>query len=78
MAADRAPDPSSSSATGRRSRRAIWRPFADALSTDHTVYVWDMPGYGASSKAAEHAVDLGVQGELLADLIAEGGLVRPQ
>jgi pimeloyl-ACP methyl ester carboxylesterase len=57
---------------------AIWRPFADALSTDHTVYVWDMPGYGASSKAAEHAVDLGVQGELLADLIAEWGLDRPR
>ena len=56
---------------------AIWRPFAEALSTDHTVYVWDMPGYGASSKAAEHAVDLGVQGELLADLIAEWGLDRP-
>ena len=56
---------------------AIWRPFADALSSDHTVYVWDMPGYGASSKAAEHAVDLGVQGELLADLVAEWGLDRP-
>ena len=56
---------------------AIWRPFADALSSDHTVYVWDMPGYGASSKAAEHAVDLGVQGELLADLIAEWRLDQP-
>jgi pimeloyl-ACP methyl ester carboxylesterase len=56
---------------------AIWRPFADVLGTDHTVYSWDMPGYGASSKAAEHAVDLGVQGELLADLIAEWGLDRP-
>jgi pimeloyl-ACP methyl ester carboxylesterase len=56
---------------------AIWRPFADALSSDHTVYVWDMPGFGASSKAAEHAVDLAVQGELLAELIAEWGLDRP-
>ena len=56
---------------------AIWRPFAEALSSDHTVYTWDMPGYGASSKAAEHDVDLGVQGELLADLIAEWGLDRP-
>jgi pimeloyl-ACP methyl ester carboxylesterase len=55
----------------------IWRPFAEELSTDHTVYGWDMPGYGASSKAAEHAVDFGVQGELLADLIAEWGLDRP-
>jgi pimeloyl-ACP methyl ester carboxylesterase len=56
---------------------AIWRPFADVLRTGHTVYTWDMPGYGASSKAAEHAVDPGVQGELLADLIAEWGLDRP-
>ena len=55
----------------------IWQPFAEALSADHTVYLWDMPGYGASSKDAEHAVDFGVQGELLADLIAEWGLERP-
>ena len=55
----------------------IWLPFAEALSADHTVYVWDMPGYGVSSKAAEHRVDFGVHGELLADLIAEWGLQRP-
>ena len=55
----------------------IWLPFAEALSADHTVYVWDMPGYGACSKRAEHRVDFGVQGELLADLIAEWGLERP-
>jgi pimeloyl-ACP methyl ester carboxylesterase len=55
----------------------IWRPFAEGLSADHAVYVWDMPGYGLSSKAAEHCVDLGVQGELLADLIAEWGLEPP-
>jgi len=56
----------------------IWRPFAEGLSVDHTVYGWDMPGYGASSKAAEHAVDFGVHGELLADLIAEWELDEPQ
>jgi pimeloyl-ACP methyl ester carboxylesterase len=55
----------------------IWRPFAEALSADHAVYLWDMPGYGASSKDAEHRVDLGVQGELLCDLIAEWDLDRP-
>jgi pimeloyl-ACP methyl ester carboxylesterase len=56
---------------------AIWRPFAAALSADHAVYLWDMPGYGASSKDADHAVDFGVQGELLAALLAEWGLDRP-
>jgi pimeloyl-ACP methyl ester carboxylesterase len=55
----------------------IWRPFAEGLSADHTVYGWDLPGYGASSKAAEHAVDFGVYGEALADLIAAWELDRP-
>ena len=36
-----------------------------------------MPGYGRSSKSPEHAVDLGVQGELFADLLVEWGLHRP-
>jgi pimeloyl-ACP methyl ester carboxylesterase len=55
----------------------IWRPFAATLAADHTVYLWDMPGYGASSKDPEHPVDLGVQGELFRDLLAEWGLDRP-
>jgi pimeloyl-ACP methyl ester carboxylesterase len=56
---------------------ALWRPIADALSSRFSVYVWDMPGYGASSMEAEHAVELGVQGELFAHLLAEWGLQRP-
>jgi len=34
------------------------------------VHLWDMPGYGASSKDPAHDVDLGTQGELFADLLA--------
>ena len=56
---------------------ALWRPIAEALSARFTVYLWDMPGYGASSKRAEDAVDLGVQGELFAHLLQEWGLERP-
>lgn len=56
---------------------ALWRPIADALSRRFTVYLWDMPGYGASSKDPGHAVDLGVQGELFAHLLAEWELERP-
>ncbi|GAA4430028.1 alpha/beta hydrolase [Georgenia halophila] len=56
---------------------ALWAPFAEALSRDHTVYLWDMPGYGASSMDPEHPVDLGLQGELLADLLGIWGLERP-
>jgi pimeloyl-ACP methyl ester carboxylesterase len=55
----------------------VWAPFAEALADDHTVYLWDMPGYGKSSKAAEHPVDFGVQGELFADLLGAWGLERP-
>lgn len=56
---------------------ALWRPFAEALAVRFTVYVWDMPGYGASSKDPEHAVDLGTQGELFAHLLEHWGLDRP-
>ena len=27
----------------------LWRSIAHALSRTHTVYLWDMPGYGQSS-----------------------------
>lgn len=56
---------------------ALWRPIADALSSRFTVYLWDMPGYGSSSKEEGHPVDLGVQGELFAHLCDEWGLTRP-
>jgi len=56
---------------------ALWRPFAEALAERFTVHLWDMPGYGASSKLPGHTVDLGTQGELFAFLLAEWGLDRP-
>jgi pimeloyl-ACP methyl ester carboxylesterase len=55
----------------------VWEPFADALSGEFSVYVWDMPGYGRSSMLQQHAVDLGTQGELLRDLLEHWGLERP-
>jgi pimeloyl-ACP methyl ester carboxylesterase len=55
----------------------LWRPFADALSGDFTVYLWDMPGYGRSSKQAGHAVDFGVQAEVFRALLGHWGLDRP-
>jgi pimeloyl-ACP methyl ester carboxylesterase len=56
---------------------ALWLPVAERLVRTHTVYLWDMPGYGRSSKDPAHPVDLGVQGELFADLLTEWGLERP-
>jgi pimeloyl-ACP methyl ester carboxylesterase len=55
----------------------LWAPFADALSEQFTTYTWDMPGYGRSSKDAEHSVALDVQGELLRDLLEHWGLRNP-
>lgn len=56
---------------------ALWAPIAKALAREHSVYLWDMPGYGASSKHAGHDVDLGVQGEAFAALIDYWGLDSP-
>jgi pimeloyl-ACP methyl ester carboxylesterase len=55
----------------------LWAPFARALSREFRVYLWDMPGYGQSSKRPEHPVDLGVQGEVLAALLAHWELAAP-
>ena len=55
----------------------LWMPFATALSERFTVYLWDMPGYGQSSKSADHRVSLDLQGELLGDLISYWGITRP-
>jgi pimeloyl-ACP methyl ester carboxylesterase len=55
----------------------VWEPFADALSAEFCVYLWDMPGYGRSSKLEQHAVDLGTQGALLRDLLEHWGLDAP-
>jgi len=55
----------------------LWAPFADALSSQFTTYLWDMPGYGQSSKDPEHSVALDVQGRLLHDLLEHWGLRSP-
>jgi pimeloyl-ACP methyl ester carboxylesterase len=55
----------------------VWVPFADALARDFTVYLWDMPGYGRSSKRAEHPIDFGVQSEAFAALLEHCDLDRP-
>jgi pimeloyl-ACP methyl ester carboxylesterase len=54
----------------------LWAPIADALSAEHTVYLWDMLGYGTSSMT-EGDVSLAVQGRVLADLLTHWGLAAP-
>jgi pimeloyl-ACP methyl ester carboxylesterase len=55
----------------------LWAPIAEALSGPYTTYLWDMPGYGESSKGAEHPVSLDVQGELFHDLLEHWDLDAP-
>ena len=56
----------------------LWRPCAKALAPYFTVHLWDMPGYGQSSKHPEHRVSLDVQGELFAELLAHWDLRSPR
>jgi pimeloyl-ACP methyl ester carboxylesterase len=55
----------------------LWRPVAEALAPYFTVYLWDMPGYGQSSKHPQHRVSLDVQGELFSELLMFWGLRSP-
>jgi pimeloyl-ACP methyl ester carboxylesterase len=55
----------------------VWRGFARSLARDHQVFVWDMPGYGASEKAAGQDVSLAVQGRVFTELLSHWGLTEP-
>lgn len=52
----------------------IWRDVAAGLAARHTVYVWDMPGYGRSERGAEQDVTLGGHASVFAELLAHWGL----
>ncbi|HEY5821399.1 MAG TPA: alpha/beta hydrolase [Propionibacteriaceae bacterium] len=55
----------------------VWNRYADALSHDFTVHLWDMPGYGQSSMEPEHVVDFGAQGAAFVALLDHWALDRP-
>ncbi|HVX45729.1 MAG TPA: alpha/beta hydrolase [Mycobacteriales bacterium] len=55
----------------------VWSRYADALSDDFTVHLWDMPGYGRSSKHPDHAVDFAAQARAFAALLEHWQLDRP-
>ncbi|HEY3687738.1 MAG TPA: alpha/beta hydrolase [Streptosporangiaceae bacterium] len=56
----------------------VWRDVAAGLAARHTVYYWDMPGYGRSEMRDGQDVSLGAQGGLFAGLLAHWGLDRPR
>ncbi|GAA2788619.1 alpha/beta hydrolase [Saccharopolyspora taberi] len=53
----------------------VWRDIAAGLSDHHTVYLWDMLGYGRSDKPED--VSLGTQQEVFTGLLGHWGLDRP-
>ncbi|MEV0598639.1 alpha/beta hydrolase [Streptomyces sp. NPDC050315] len=55
----------------------VWQEIARALAPRYQVYVWDMPGYGASEKREGQDVSLAAQGEVFAELLAHWELTRP-
>jgi pimeloyl-ACP methyl ester carboxylesterase len=56
---------------------ALWAELAVALSERWRVHLWDMPGYGRSSRDPSAALDLRAQASRLADLLAHWALERP-
>ncbi|GAA3194864.1 MULTISPECIES: alpha/beta fold hydrolase [Streptomyces] len=55
----------------------VWRAVARALARHHEVFVWDMPGYGASEKSAGQDVSLAAQSKVFTELLAHWGLAEP-
>ena len=55
----------------------VWRQIAAALRVTHTVYVFDLPGFGASEKRGGQDVSLDAQGRVFAELLDRWGLARP-
>ncbi|WP_344162197.1 alpha/beta fold hydrolase [Nocardiopsis rhodophaea] len=55
----------------------VWRDIAAALSTRHSVYLWDMPGYGSSAKYDGQDVSLAAQQSVFTALLSHWGLDRP-
>jgi pimeloyl-ACP methyl ester carboxylesterase len=56
---------------------AVWHGIATALAERYAVYVWDMPGYGASEMAAGQDVSIAAQGKVFAELLAHWQLDAP-
>lgn len=55
----------------------VWRGVARALAGRHRVYVWDMPGFGASEMRRGQDVSLAAQARVFGELLAHWGLERP-
>jgi pimeloyl-ACP methyl ester carboxylesterase len=55
----------------------VWRDVARAIARRHRVYVWDMPGYGASEKFEGQDVSLAGEARVFAELLDRWELTEP-
>lgn len=55
----------------------VWRRIAPILAAERRVVLFDLVGYGQSSKRDRQDVSLGRQGEMFAALLKHLGLARP-
>jgi pimeloyl-ACP methyl ester carboxylesterase len=55
----------------------IWRTVAPALARTHRVYVWDMPGYGASETVPGQDLSLAALAGVFAGLLNHWQLTNP-
>jgi pimeloyl-ACP methyl ester carboxylesterase len=55
----------------------VWHRVIPQVADSHTVYCFDLLGYGQSEKADNQDVSLGVQNLLLSELLDHWGLARP-
>jgi pimeloyl-ACP methyl ester carboxylesterase len=55
----------------------VWRGVARALARGHGVYVWDMPGYGASEKFEGQDVSLAAEASVFVELLRMWELTDP-
>ena len=56
----------------------VWRRIAPVLAGKRTVYYFDLLGYGQSDMQAGQDVSLGIQNRVLAALLQEWGLCKPE
>jgi len=55
----------------------VWRGVAQSLARRHRIYVWDMPGYGASEKSERQDISLAMESNVFVELLTEWDLTEP-
>jgi pimeloyl-ACP methyl ester carboxylesterase len=55
----------------------LWRNLVPALAESHSVYAYDLLGYGESEKGERQDVSIPVQSRLLGELVGAWGLEEP-